>query len=1197
MNTFIGGGGFETRPYDARPDQTRRYNVWIDRGGTFTDCIGHWPGASTLRVVKVLSSDRAPLLGIRQLLGLADDAAITPCDIRMGTTIATNALLERAGVRTALITTEGFGDLLRIGDQTRPGLFDLRIARPEVLYERVLELAARCDANGVVLLTPVEAETRAALNELRAEGIESVAIVFMHAYREPALERLVAAYARDAGFEDVICSHEVVAELGLLGRAQTTVVDAYLTPLIRRYMQTLLAELPGSRLSIMQSSGGLAAASAFRGRNAILSGPAGGAVACLRIARELDLHAAIGFDMGGTSTDVSRVTDELPRIYESSVAGVQLRAPMIDIHTVAAGGGSLCRFDGHRYFVGPESAGADPGPLCYGRSDARELALTDINVALGRVVPEHFPIALDRQRVMRALDAMAVQVSANGPAITALSVAAGFFEVAIAHMAEAIRKVSIARGHDVREHALIVFGGAGGQHGCAVARRLGIRRLVFHPLSGVLSAYGIGLADGRWHGECDAGRVLLADDITTSTDVDCFGLEQRGRRSLTDDGWDATTIRGVRRVDLRYRGTETAITMPIQGEASLRERFEALHHERFGYVREGYPIEVVTLRVELFAPTGSAPTITAPHFDHVPGSESMTTPLWIDGAQRDVPLLRRAAIEVGAVIDGPVVVLETTGTIVVEPGFALVMRNDGVIVLNATSDVASLLPSSTEIDPVRLEIFNHLYMSIAEQMGIVLQRTALSTNIRERMDFSCAVFDASGQLVANAPHIPVHLGAMGESVRAVIAAHPELSDGDVFATNDPAAGGSHLPDITVVTPVFHAGKLTFFTANRGHHSDVGGISPGSMPPFSTRLDQEGVVLRALPIVVGGVFQQSRVRELLTAGPYPARDPDQNIADLQAQVAANRAGVHMLRELVRRSGLEVVSAYMLHVQHNAETMVREAILALPDGEHGFSDTMDDGTRIAVRITVRHDTMHVDFTGSSPEVATNLNAPRAVTIAAVLYVLRCLVGRPIPLNEGCLAPVEIIVPTQSVLAPSAHAAVVAGNVETSQRIVDVLLGALGQLAACQGTMNNLTFGNERFGYYETICGGAGAGPTFDGAAGVHTHMTNTRITDPEVMEARFPVRVLRFGLRRGSGGAGRHRGGDGVVRELEALEPLNFSILSERRTTQPFGLAGGSPGASGHNYLNGIEQPGRCNFDAQPGDVIRIETPGGGGYGAD
>jgi len=1189
-----------------------RFQVWIDRGGTFTDCIGHWGGEAKLRVAKVLSSDRAPLLGIRELLGLKDDAPIPPCDIRMGTTIATNALLERRGERTALIITEGFGDLIRIGDQTRPGLFDLRIERPEMLYERVVEVDARCDAEGRVLEAPDEAKTLESLRQLRAQGIESVAIVLLHAYGNPLLELDVARWARSVGFADVITSHEVVAELGLLARAQTTVVDAYLTPLIRRYVGTLLAELPGSRLSIMQSSGGLTAATRFRGRNAILSGPAGGAVACLRLNQRLKLEASIGFDMGGTSTDVARVADQLPRLYETTVAGTPLRAPTIDIHTVAAGGGSLCRFDGRRYLVGPESAGASPGPLCYGNPDAHELALTDINLALGRIVVSRFPLPLERERVLRALDQVAARVRESGTPSTPLSVAQGFFDVAIAHMADAITKVSIARGHDVREHALIVFGGAGGQHACAIARTLGIRRLVFHPLAGVLSAYGIGLADGSWHGEQDAGRGALDQHFSASTNATYQAIEAQGRAALLDDGWVDFTIASTRRVDLRYRGTESSLTLEVADATTLDARFSDLHQQNFGYARAGHAVEVVTLRVELTAKRASIghaelPVPDAQQAEHAQAVAvaQQTTPLWIEGAWRDVPLRERSSLVVGETLVGPLVVLEDTGTIVVEPGFTLHCADTGIVELHANASLLvrsgkvsnTLTPeeANAQVDPVQLEIFNHLYMSIAEQMGLVLQRTALSTNIRERLDFSCAVFDATGNLIANAPHIPVHLGAMGESVRAVIAAHPQLRDGDVFATNDPAAGGSHLPDITVVTPVFHDARLTFFTASRGHHSDVGGISPGSMPPFSTRLVEEGVVLRAVPIVARGAFQEQALRALLMAGPYPVRDPDQNIADLQAQVAANRAGVTMLRGLVDRHGLPKVTAYMGYVQNNAEAMVREAIAKLPDGDHAFADTLDDGTRIAVGISVQGDQMRVDFTGSNDQVASNLNAPRAVTIAAVLYVLRCLVGKPIPLNEGCLAPVTIVVPTPSVLSPSAEAAVVAGNVETSQRVVDVLLGALGQLAASQGTMNNLTFGNERFGYYETLCGGAGAGPNFEGASGVHTHMTNTRITDPEVMEARFPVRLLRFALRANSGGAGRFRGGDGVVREIQALEPLQFSILSERRTTQPFGLAGGAPGASGRNCLNGVEQPGRCTLDVKPGDVIRIETPGGGGYG--
>jgi 5-oxoprolinase (ATP-hydrolysing) len=1181
-------------------DTARRWQFWIDRGGTFTDCLGVAPDGDEVRTAKVLSSDRAPLVGIRQLLGLGEGEPIPPCDVRMGTTIATNALLERKGAATGLLISEGFRDLLAIGDQTRPDLFALDVHKPEVLYREVLELPARCAPDGSVLQHPDEQCAREALRAMRARGIDSLAVVVLHAYRGGELEEAIGRWAEEAGFGHVSLSHVVAAEIGLLARGDTTVVDAYLTPLIRDYVATLRAELPGSTLRIMQSSGGLTDADRFRGRNAILSGPAGGAVALAHIAEQRGLGEVIGFDMGGTSTDVARYGGELERVYETQVAGVRLRAPMMSIHTVAAGGGSLCRYDGQRFTVGPDSAGAEPGPLCYGQKGAHELALTDINLALGRLQPDRFPFPLQRAPVDAALADVAAALSDKGDERGADGVAEGFFAVAIEHMAEAIRQVSVARGHDVREHALLCFGGAAGQHACPLARRLGIRRVLLHPHAGVLSAFGMGVADVSWHGEQDAGRGELGDDAAGALEPLLSELERDGRQSLQADGFAPERLRCVRRVDLRYRGTETALTLKLS--PALRGDFEAAHRSRFGYARPGHPIEVVTVRVEVLAP-GARPEPAALRVapGGPPPEPVRHARVRVDGEHLQVPVFAREDLSPAHALDGPAVILEDTGTIMVDPGFSLHLDADGVITLEDRLGAAEHDAVGVELDPVRLEVFANLYMSIAEQMGVVLRRTSLSTNIRERLDFSCAVFDREGGLVANAPHIPVHLGAMSESVRAVLALHPDPRPGDVYATNDPALGGSHIPDVTVITPVFAGGdRPLFFTASRGHHADIGGITPGSMPPFSKTLQEEGVVLRGLRIVRDGRFDEDAVRAALGGGPYPARDPDQNVADLQAQIAANRKGEQLLTELVSRHGLDATVAYMGHVQANAEARVRAAIARLPDGEHAMTDRMDDGTPIAVTLTIDGERMRVDFTGSGSQSAGNMNAPRAVTVAAVLYVLRALVGEPIPLNSGCLRPIELVIPRGSVLDPSPDAAVVAGNVETSQRVVDVLLGALGVLAACQGTMNNLTFGDASFGYYETIAGGAGAGPDHDGQSGVHTHMTNTRITDPEVLEARFPVRLRRFGLRPGSGGAGQHRGGDGVLREIEALAPLRVSILSERRETAPFGLAGGAPGAPGRNLqlregLPPRELPGRVELELKPGERVRIETPGGGGYG--
>jgi 5-oxoprolinase (ATP-hydrolysing) len=1163
------------------------WQFWIDRGGTFTDCIGKDPASGELRVTKVLSSDRAPLIAIRELLGIAAETPIPACEIRMGTTVATNALLERKGARCALAITRGFADVLEIGTQARPKIFDLEITKPEALYRGVLEIDARARADGTISSRPDPTALEEGLRALLADGATSLAVVVLHAYRAGELEVEIGETAKRVGFSHVSLSHEVTAEMGLVGRGDTTAVDAYLTPLIHEYVRTLLAELPGSTLRIMQSSGGLVEAARFRGKNSILSGPAAGVVAFARIAERARVLPAIGLDMGGTSTDVSRFGGELERVYETETAGVRVRAPMLSIHTVAAGGGSICRYSGYRFTIGPESAGAKPGPLCYGSKDATELTLTDINLILGRVRPERFPLALSIEKPRRALAALAEEIGSR----SIEDVADGFFQVANANMAEAIRKVSIARGHDVRDHTLVMFGGAGGQHACALARRLNIRRILFHPLAGVLSAYGMGLADVSWHGELDASRRTLDGSTDTHVKTLFAELEKRGRAELGSD------VELVRRLDLRYRGTEAALTIVEGGER--RARFEEAHQRAFGYTRAAHEIEVVTARVEAIARAaevlrgGEAAPVRAVELSGPRGAGSF----WCDGRMlAEVPLVDREELPRSSRFVGPAIILEATGTIVVEPGFEGIVDGDGVILLEDRGAAVARGKDDTSLDPVRLEIFNNLFMSIAEQMGVVLQRTALSTNIRERLDFSCALFDRTGGLVANAPHIPVHLGAMGESIRGVLAAHPRICAGDVFVTNDPAGGGSHLPDITVVTPVHDArGELAFFCANRGHHSDVGGTTPGSMPPFSSSLAEEGVVLRALKMVSAGKFEEEAIYATLAAGELPARSPRQNMADLEAQIAANTHGARLLREMVEEHGAPAIGAYMGYVQENASLRVRDAIRALANGSSTFADALDDGTPVVVTVQIEGEKMLLDFAGTGPESAGNLNAPRAVTMAAVIYVLRALVGAPIPLNGGCLEPVEIRIPAASILSPAPERAVAGGNVETSQRIVDVLLGALGRAAASQGTMNNLTFGNSTYGYYETICGGAGATAKGHGASAVHTHMTNTRITDPEVLESRFPVILREFSVRRGSGGAGKYSGGDGVVREIEFLEAARISILSERRARAPFGLEGGENGARGRNILDGRELGGKISVDARAGSRLRIETPGGGGFG--
>jgi 5-oxoprolinase (ATP-hydrolysing) len=1180
-----------------------RYAFWIDRGGTFTDCIKHDRASGAIEVAKVLSSDRAPLVGIRRLLGLGEHEPIPPCEVRLGTTVATNALLERRGAPVALVITRGFRDLLSIGDQTRPELFELNIRRPELLYRRVVEVDARSAPDGSVLCCEPDAAIRERLVALRAEGITSLAVVTLHAYAGGELESRIGGLAREAGFEHVALSHELAPQIGLLGRASTSVFDAYLTPLLASYLDLLRRELPGSQLWLMQSAGGLAHPDAFRAQHSLLSGPAGGVVAYAEVARQVGAERAIGFDMGGTSTDVSRFAGEPERVYERQVAGLTVMAPILDIHTVAAGGGSLCRCDGQRFQVGPESAGADPGPLCYGNPRATELTVTDLNLVLGRLLPERFPFELQRAPAIAALERMQAELAEQGRQLGIEPIARGLLRVANANMAEAISQVSVARGYDVRSHALVVFGGAGGQHACPVADLLGITTIVFHPLAGVLSALGIGLAPLSRHAQADAGRVELGQSQLAALEPTRARLEVEARSELLSRGVPAGQLSARASLGLGYAGTETLIHLELCREGELRERFAAEHRRLFGYDRAGHPLLIHELRVEVSsAPPALPPLRPRTRAGDSPDAQDPSRTSLLFGSDSDAPVLARVyareELRPEQRIEGPAIVLDDTGSIVVDVGFSLLPRADGTLILTRASPVQTAAPAdATRADPVLLELMSNRFMSIARQMGHALRRTALSTNIRERLDFSCAVFDAEAQLVANAPHIPVHLGAMAESVLAVQRLHPRPAPGDVFVTNDPAMGGSHLPDITVVTPVHEPnGRVVFYVASRGHHADVGGKTPGSMPPDSSTLSEEGVVFRGERIVSGGVFSRDVVLAVLASGPYPARSPDANLADLEAQVAANQRGIELLRALIAELGSELVQRYMGHILDYAESRVRKLIAELPAGTRRCHDRMDDGTEIRVEVTVESGQLHIDFSGSSPEHAGNLNSPRAVTLSAVLYVLRTLVGERIPLNGGCLRPVRVTIPSPGLLWPGPDRAVAAGNVETSQRIVDVLLGAFGKLAASQGTMNNLTFGNERLGYYETLAGGAGAGPNFAGASAVHTHMTNTRITDAEVLETRFPVRVLEFSLRPGSGGAGRFAGGDGLVRELEFLAPLSVSLLSDRRRSVPFGLEGGAPGAPGLNRLNGELLPGRVERRVQPHDRLRVETPGGGGYGA-
>ncbi len=1407
-----------------------RWEFWIDRGGTFTDCIGRGPDGRW-HITKLLSSDAAPLAGMRSLLQQAEaewsgraetgsserieaqqpecavaerpacaagtgilgwsaaenferaeaqrsDRPLPPCHLRLGTTLATNALLERRGVRTQVVADRGLGDVLAIGTQERPELFKLCIHKPPPLHEGVIEAGGRVDKDGRVLEPLNEEELRAALTQARRSGVHSIAVVRIHSYAHPEGERRIAEIAREVGFPYVVASHEVAREIGLLARGETAVADAYLTPLLRVHVAALERELPGSTLRFMQSSGGLTDAARFRGPTALLSGPAGGVVGAARVAAAAGFSDAISFDMGGTSTDVSLIQGgEIERAFESSVGGVRVKAPMLRIHTVAAGGGSLCRFDGFRLTVGPESAGADPGPLCYGRAavddgDARRrkddecrvgavrdtvqsepgsrterrteegakpragLALTDMNFFLGRLHAGRFPFPLAREPVERAVAALAAEVRAAGHSLSPMELAAGFIEIANAHMAQAIQEVSIARGVDPRRFALVGFGGAAGQHVCAVARALGIRTVLLHPLAGVLSAYGIGCSELTWDRQHDAGRVPLPErGLPAAVEEALAELERAGRAALTEEGVARAAQRVERELDLRYAGTENALTLAEPEAEDWRAAFEREHRARFGYTRPGRAIEIATARCRVrgtasncgespLRASGAGPTgveeTSATLSDAVQKAlgksaqqrmqdaaedrrqrereesqssrasaapqEAVATSLGsrlspqVTTAPREMvrawfssvgwtqaPVWDREALVEGGELMGPAIVLEDTSTVVLDPGFRARVAADGLLVLSdEMPSVAAETPDLTRADPIRLEVFGSRFMSIAEQMGAVLRKTAVSTNIKERLDYSCAVFDAEGGLVANAPHIPVHLGAMGETVRAMRARFPDLAPGDAVVTNDPFEGGSHLPDITIVAPVFVASEdaavspargedpgvgsadvspgfrasagaggtdvlpefsasagaggadvsrvfasgegsggraraPAFFVAARGHHADVGGAAPGSMPADSTRLEEEGVCLEAFRVVERGEFKEDELRARLTKVPFPARNPDDNVADLEAMLAATRAGERLLLHFVAERGFEAVQVTMRQLQEAAAAKVAREIGRLPDGEYRFEDAMDDGTPVCVTLNISGERMRIDFTGTGAAVHGNLNAPRAVVQAAVIYVLRALVDERIPLNGGCLTPVEIVVPPGSLLDPPRGAAVVGGNVETSQRVVDVLLGALGRFAASQGSMNNVTFGNERFGYYETLGGGAGAGENCPGASAVNSHMTNTRITDPELLETRYPVRLRAFALRRASGGRGRFPGGDGLLRRYEFLAPVIVSLLTERRVRAPYGVCGGAPGALGRNAVERVdgrveEFPGKVTLQLAPGDCLVVETPGGGGYGA-
>lgn len=1207
----------------ASPSPAPRWQFWIDRGGTFTDVVGKRPDG-TLVTHKLLSDNPeqyrdAAVAGIRHLLGLRAGEPIRPdvvdC-VKMGTTVATNALLERKGEPTVLVTTRGFRDALRIAYQNRPRLFDRHIVLPELLYSRVIEAHERVAAQGEVLEPLDEGHLREALAAAHAAGLRSVAVVFMHGYRFTAHEEAAGRIAREVGFTQVSTSHGTSPMMKFVSRGDTTVVDAYLSPILRRYVEQVAAEMPGVRLFFMQSSGGLTDAHAFQGKDAILSGPAGGIVGMARTAALGGHRKVIGFDMGGTSTDVSHFAGEFEREFETQVAGVRMRAPMMSIHTVAAGGGSILEFDGARFRVGPQSAGANPGPASYRRGGP--LAVTDANVMVGKIQPRYFPQVFgpgaDEPLSYDAAAGKFAEI-AQRTGRSAEEAAEGFINIAVQQMANAIKKISVARGYDVTRYTLQCFGGAGGQHACLVADALGMSRVFVHPLAGVLSAYGMGLADQNVIRE-QAVELPLSAGSLPQVAQKLDALAQAAQAELAQQQVSAGEVRVARRVHVRYQGSDAALVVPFGDLAAIQGGFEAAYRQRFSFLMQGKSLVVEAVSVEAVV-AGDAPA-EQEHEVHGPREvpRRETVRMYSGGQWHEAALVVREDLRPGDTVAGPAIIAERNATTVVEPGWEAQLTALDHIVLDRRVPREARYAAGTHVDPVLLEVFNNLFMNIAEQMGLQLQNTAYSVNIKERLDFSCALFDAEGNLIANAPHMPVHLGSMGESIKTVIRENAgRMSPGDVYVLNDPYHGGTHLPDVTVITPVYLAAQSQdrplFYVGSRGHHADIGGTTPGSMPPFSTRIEEEGVQIDNFKLVDQGRLREAEMLALLRSGAHPSRNPEQNLADLKAQIAANEKGVQELRRMVDQFGLDVVQAYMRHVQDNAEESVRRVITRLKDGR--FTLPLDNGAQISVAISV--DTQQrcatIDFTGTSPQQTNNFNAPTAVCMAAVLYVFRTLVDDDIPLNAGCLKPLKVVIPPGSMLNPDPPASVVAGNVETSTCITNTLYGALGVMAAGQCTMNNFTFGNERHQYYETISGGSGAGGEydvqgrlvggFDGTSVVQAHMTNSRLTDPEVLEFRFPVRLESYEIRQGSGGAGRWKGGDGGVRRVRFLEAMTASILSNGRKHPSFGMAGGQPGQVGINRV--VRQDGRVealdhigSAQMQPGDVFEVHTPGGGGFGA-
>ena len=1192
-----------------------RWQFWIDRGGTFTDIVARQPNGALL-THKLLSENPeqypdAAIAGIQHLLGLPRDAAISPeqvAAVKMGTTVATNALLERKGEPTALLITRGFRDALRIGYQNRPRLFDRHIVLPDLLYQTVIEVDERVAANGDVVKPLDTQQVQRDLTTLYAQGLRAIGIVLMHGYRFTEHESAIAAMAQAIGFTQISVSHQVSPLMKLVSRGDTTVVDAYLSPILHRYVAQVASQMHGVRLLFMQSSGGLTDAARLRGKDAILSGPAGGIVGMAGTARSAGFDKVIGFDMGGTSTDVSHYAGEFEREFETQVAGVRVRAPMMSIHTVAAGGGSILHFDGLRYRVGPDSAGANPGPASYRRGGP--LTVTDCNVMLGKIQPRVFPAVfgpqanskLDRDVVVAKFTELAQKIALiTGVLQAPEQVAEGFIAIAIGNMANAIKFISVQRGHDVTDYTLSTFGGAGGQHACLVADALGMTRIFAHPLAGVLSAYGMGLADQTAMRQASIELALSSATLATMQ-LRFDALAAEGYNELLTQGLPEDRITIVKRAHLRYAGSDSVIVVPLGSISEMTGAFESIYQKRYAFLMPDKALIVESISVEAIGSSQDNTEVmeSLPLRDS-PLRESESVSLFSGGEWHATPLYLREQMRPGDSVDGPAIIAEKNATNIVEPGWRAEVTVRNHLVMQRIVARTAGTAIGTSVDPVMLEIFNNLFMSIAEQMGLALQNTAVSVNIKERLDFSCALFDQDGNLIANAPHIPVHLGSMGDSIKTIIVENTgTMRDGDVFMLNDPYHGGTHLPDITVITPVFDSGRILFYVGSRGHHADIGGITPGSMPANSTVIEQEGVLINNFQIVRADRFLEEDVTALLSSGSYPARNISQNLSDLRAQIAANQKGADELSKLVAHYSLDVVRAYMGHVQDNAEESIRRVLATMHDSH--FVYPMDNGAQIHVAIRVDQTTRsaEIDFTGTSSQLPDNFNAPSAVCMAAVLYVFRTLTDEAIPLNAGCLKPLTVIIPAGSMLNPAYPAAVVSGNVETSSCITNALYGALGVMGSAPGTMNNFTFGNARHQYYETISGGSGAGDGFNGTDVVQTHMTNSRMTDPEVLEHRFPVRLDSYEIRADSGGTGRWHGGNGGTRRMRFLEPMTASILSNNRIVPPFGAAGGAAGQCGDNYViraDGTRE--QLSFVAttamQPGDVFVIETPGGGGYG--